>query len=195
MKRGCLIALVTWAACAGVYWYLVHTRFQPPLDWIVPVAAGFIMAMVIGNLRTAFASARTAARAAEQLGERPKDGEVVTVPGHIRASGAPLHAPISGRPAVLYSYEISHDARTSDTSASVKDYGGFAMTPAIIDSPYGPIRLLGFPMLDSFEKERLDTAIARQNATSYIATAQFLDMSGFHPATLYREMKDLLTDD
>src|SRR5439155_17697901 len=113
MKRGCLVALVTWGAAAGAYWYYIHTRFVPPLDWIVPVVAGLLMAIVFGNLRAGVGSAISAVRASQQssfsglTGERPKDGQVLPVVGHIRASGvSPLEGPIRGQPAVLYGYDI-----------------------------------------------------------------------------------------
>src|SRR2546421_258259 len=91
MKKGCLVGLVTWAIAAGAYWYYIHTRFVPPLDWIVPVVAGLLMAIVFGNLPQGLGSATSAVRASPQaafsgvIGGRPKDGEVVTVVGHIRA--------------------------------------------------------------------------------------------------------------
>src|SRR5947209_12973404 len=107
MKRGCFISLLTWGACAYGYWYFTHARLIPPLDWTGPVGAGLVMAMVIGALRNALAAAHNAIRLSQQpsvMGERPRDRAIVSVSGHIRASGSPLRAPISGRPAVLYSY-------------------------------------------------------------------------------------------
>ena len=62
MKRGCFIGFLTWALCAGAYWYFIHARLQPPLDWIVPVVAGFVMAVIVGTLRIAAANAISAAR-------------------------------------------------------------------------------------------------------------------------------------
>src|SRR6267378_8475693 len=109
MKKGCLVALITWAVAAGAYWYYIHTRFVPPLDWVVPVVAGLLMAIVSGNLRAGIGSAMNATRVSQQatfsgvMGERPKDGQVLTVVGHIRASGgSTFEAPISKRPAVMY---------------------------------------------------------------------------------------------
>jgi hypothetical protein len=202
MKKGCFVALVTWAAAAGAYWYYIHTRFFPPLDWVVPVVAGLMMAIVFGNLRAAVDSAINAVRASQQatfsgvMGERPKDGQVLTVVGHIRATGgSTLEAPITKRPAVLYGYDISHQSRNSDGGFhAAKDFAGFALAPSVIDSRMGPIRLLGFPNLEGFPKEEVpDPDVARVN--EYIAATPFQDMSGFNPLALYREIKDLMTDD
>jgi hypothetical protein len=202
MKKGCLVALVTWAAAAGAYWYYIHTRFLPPLDWAVPVVAGLMMAIAFGNLRAGIGSAISAVRASQQatfsgvMGERPKDGQVLTVVGHIRASGgSTLEAPITKRPAILYGYDISHQSRNSDGGFhAAKDFAGFALAPSVIDSRMGPIRLLGFPNLEGFPKEEVpDPDVARVN--EYIAATPFQDMAGFNPLALYREIKDLMTDD
>ncbi len=195
MKRGCLITLLTWGACAFGYWYFTHTRLMPPLDWAGPLVAGLIMALIIGALRNAFAAARDAMRLSGQpglMGEKPRDGDVVSVSGHIRASGSPMHAPISGRPAVLYAYEISHTRQTRNSVETVNDFSGFGLSSAVIDSSYGAIRLLGFPMLDAFKKDSLENAA---NAAKYIEETQFTDLTGFQPGARYREMKELMTDD
>src|SRR5205807_931799 len=113
MKKGCVVGLLTWAVCAGAYWYYIHSRFQPPLDWAVPVVAGLLMATVVGNLRAGLSSAINASRLSQQsafsgsMGEKPKDGQIVTVPGRIRATGSALRTPFSDRSAVLYSYDVS----------------------------------------------------------------------------------------
>src|SRR5262245_52184081 len=108
--KGCVIGLITWVVAGGAYWYFFHQRFGPPLDLVVPAVAGFLMAVVIGNFRVAIDAAANAIRVGQQstfsgvIGEKPRDGQLVTAPGHIRASGSTLHAPVSDRPAVLYSY-------------------------------------------------------------------------------------------
>lgn len=201
VKRGCFVGLVTWAACGAVYWYLLHDRFPPPRDWVIPVVAGFFMAVVIGFLQAALASAMAAIRVSQQAtfsgstGERPNDGATVTVVGRIRATGSPLHAPISGKPAVLYSYQIGRTMRGRQSSSQSKDYSGFGLTPSVIDSPLGAIRLLGFPELEGGDKEEHESEEAIANAASYISSTPFKDMRGFHPGDIYREVKDLMTDD
>ena len=201
MKKGCLVSLLTWAVLAGAYWYFIHMRFLPPLDWVVPVVAGLMMTIALGNLRQGIGSAANAVRASQQatfsgaMGERPKDGQVLTVVGHIRASGGSvLEAPLSKRPAVLYSYDIGHQDRRADGDVySAKDFAGFGLTPSIIDSRLGPIRLLGFPNIEGFAKGAIDNPdIARIN--EYIATTTFQNMEGFNPLTMYREIKELITD-
>ncbi|HYS56393.1 MAG TPA: ankyrin repeat domain-containing protein [Thermoanaerobaculia bacterium] len=200
MKKGCLVGLFTWGVCAGAYWYYIHGRFQPPLDWAVPVVAGLLMAVVIGNLRAALSSAVSASRLSQQstfagsMGEKPKDGEVVTVPGHIRATGSALRAPFSDRPAVLYSYDVSRTWSDAHGVHSTNDFSGFGLTPSVIDSPYGAIRILGFPMLEGFSKEQLDSESNVAKAKEYLATATFQDMR-FNPLAMYREVKDLMSDD
>ena len=200
MKKGCLVGLLTWAACAGAYWYYLHARFVPPLDWIVPVVAGLLMAGVIGNLQAAIGSATSASRLSQQsafsgtMGEKPKDGEVVTVAGHIRATGSPLRAPFSDRAAVLCSYDISRTWSDRNGVHTTNDFSGFWLTPSVIDSRYGAIRILAFPMLEGFAKEHLQSETNVAKAREYLASTTFLDV-GFNPVTMYHEMKDVMTDD
>jgi hypothetical protein len=187
---------------AGAYWYYIHTRFAPPLDWAAPVGAGFLMAIAIGYLRMGIDSAVNATRAGQQstfsgvIGERPKDGAVLTVVGPIRASGgASLETPISRRPAVLYGYDISHPGRNSQgENYPIKDFAGFALTPCVIDSRLGAIKLLGFPQLEGFSKYSINSPDL-EKVREYIATTPFQDMAGFNPLTMFREIKELMTDD
>jgi hypothetical protein len=184
-----------------VYWYLLHDRVPPPQDLVLPLTAGFFMAVAIGSLRTAVSSANAAIRVSRQseltgfTGERPADGATVTIVGRIRAIGSPLQAPISGKPAVLYSYEIGRTAPARGGTAMSRDYSGYALTPSIIDSSFGPIRLMGFPRLDDVEKAEHKTPQALAKVTSYISSTAFKDMRGFNPGAIYREVKDLMTDD
>ncbi|HSP15256.1 MAG TPA: ankyrin repeat domain-containing protein [Thermoanaerobaculia bacterium] len=199
MKRG-LLSLIAWAAFSVAYWYVLHAYFRAPLDWMVPVAAGLLMAVAFGSLLNAIGSAVEALRsgrdsAVSTVIEPPKDGETLTVAGHIRAIGSSLRAPFSGKPAILYSYEVQHFDTRPNGSGVVKDYNGFALTPSAIDSPRGPIRILGFPMLEGFAKELIDSDLARSNAATYVRSTRFSDMGALQIGALYREMKDLMTDD
>jgi len=202
MARGCFLSLLILAACFGGYWWLLHPHVEPPIVWWATGIASFFMWISFGTLQNAITAARDAARVSKEsslggyTGEEFADDATVTVVGHIRAVGSPLTAPLSGKPAVLYSYEIDHTSESSDgESTKVMDFSGFAMTPSAIDSPHGSIRILGFPMLEGFEKRSLDTEDGRRNAAAYIQSATFTDMEGFHPGTVYSQIKEMLTDD
>src|SRR5205823_800324 len=129
MKRGCLVTLIFWAIFSGAYWYFLHSRFRAPLDWLVPLIAGLFMAGVVDNLRNSIASAVDAVRLSSQpsfsgiTGEKPKDGALVSVTGHIRVIGPELRTPFSDRPAALYRYAIDDDA-LGGTDDARKDFTG-----------------------------------------------------------------------
>jgi hypothetical protein len=202
MKRGCSFFLVTWAAFAAVYWYFINHRLPAPANVWVPIGAGFFMAIVIGVIRTAIASADDARRVRRALepggfmGEERKDGETIVAGGTIRPLGEALITPFSHKRAVLYSYEVERPGpQTRNQSGTVKDYSGFALTPSVIDTMRGQVKLLCFPQLEGVEKEVAFGPDAVPNAQAYIRDTQWTPMSGFNPTQIYREVKEMLTDD
>lgn len=201
MTRGLLIALVTWVACAAAYWYFLHTRFPAPYDWIVPAGAGLVMSLAVGAFSAAMTSAGEARRVSAMstssgsIGEAPRDGESFIVVGSLRATGPELRAPFSGRASLLYDYDLQHLSRRARHDTMDTDYSGFAVTPCAIDTPQGSIRLLGFPLLEGFDKGRLKSDEAFRNAAAYLTATQFQDLSGFQPGAILRESKELMTAD
>src|ERR1051325_6254429 len=199
MKRGFLVSLLTWAALSAGFYYYLHGRYTPPGDRWGAIAAGFFTAIGIGALRSGMMAGKDLRRAeAAARGETyaaPQDGETVAVYGTIRALREPLRAPCTNKQAVLYSYEIDHVVRRQNNSESVRDYSGVALTPSVVDSPYGPVRILTYPSLEGFEKDSYDTDEELDNARAYIRATQFQKMSGFAVGTMYREVKDMMTDD
>jgi hypothetical protein len=202
MKKACVIGLLTWAALSAAYWYVLRDRLNPPADIWVSIVAGFLMAIVIGTIRTALASAADARRVRRAMepggfmGDQPKDGETLAVAGTIRPLGEALLAPFSRKRAVLYSYEIeSIRAGARPESQMAKDYSGFALTPSVIDSTRGAVKLLCFPQLEAVEKDVVLAPDATTNAREYIANTQWTSMEGFNPAQIYREVREMLTDD
>src|SRR5438046_219182 len=188
MKRACLVGLVTWAILSAIYWYPIHTHIDPPWNVWVPIIAGFLMSIVVGTIRTAMAAASDAGRVKRAvdpggwMGEQPADGETVAVAGAIRPVGDALIAPFSHKRAVLYSYEIEHlDRALRSESQNVKVYSGFALTPSVIDSIRGAVKLLCFPQLESVDKEVVISPDAVSNANDYIRDTQWTSMEGFNP--------------
>ena len=201
MKRGCWSSLVIWALAAAAYWYRLHDRLDGPAKIWVPVIAGFFMAMVVGMIRAAFTSmgemrrVRRAMEPAGFMGEQPADGESIAVSGHIRPLGMPLTAPFSHKRAVLYNYDVEHPETSSrGNTGPAKDYSGLALTPSVIDTTHGQVKLLCFPQLEGIQKEVVFGDDALQNATEYIRTTQWSSM-GMNPVQMYREVRDMLTDD
>src|SRR5947207_2280454 len=183
MKKACLVGLLTWAAVSAAYWYWLHQHLNPPADVWVAVIAGFFMSVVIGTLRNAIAAAgdaRRVRRAVEPggfMGEEPADGETVAVAGTIRPLGEALLAPFSRRRAVLYSFEVEHEnPAMRDEMRQVKDYSGFALTPSVIDSMRGAVKLLCYPQLEAVPKETITSPDAVTNAQEYIANTQWTAM-------------------
>jgi hypothetical protein len=201
MKRGCFISLVILAACFGSYWYVLHGHIEPPAFWWATGVATFFMWISVSSIQGAIGSARDAMRVSSESsfggygGEQFADDAIVTVVGHIRAEGMSLRAPFSGKPAVLYSYDIDHLSPQPKDHSNVMDYSGFALAPCAIDSPHGSVRIFGFPMLEGFPKVAYDSDEARKNAAAYLEATAQTDMQGFHPGTIFHEIKDLLTDD
>jgi len=202
MKKGCWFALLTWGLAAAAYWYWLRDRFDPPANIWVPIIAGFFMAMVVGMIRTAFSAigdVRRVRRALEPggfMGEQPKDGENIAVAGHIRPLGMPLTAPFSHKQAVLYNYDVEHPGSSSsrNNTGPVKDYSGLALTPSVIDTMRGQVKLLCFPQLEGVQKEVAFGPDALHNAEEYIRKTEWASM-GLNPAQMYREVRELLTDD
>jgi hypothetical protein len=201
MKRGCFISLLILAACFGSYWYVLHGHVEPPVFWWATGVASFFMWISVSSFQGAITSARDASRVSSESsfggygGEQFADDEMATVVGHIRAVGSSLRAPFSGNAAVLYSYDIDHISSGPKDTSNVMDYSGFALAPCAIDSPHGSVRIFGFPMLEGFPKKSYNTEEGRKNAAAYLESTTQKDMQGFHPGTIFHEIKELLTDD
>ncbi|HKO55813.1 MAG TPA: ankyrin repeat domain-containing protein [Thermoanaerobaculia bacterium] len=199
MKRGCLVSLLVWAALSAGFYYYLHGRYTPPADRWGAIAAGFFTGITIGALRTARQSGKDAARVeAASRGDNyaaPQDGETLAAFGTIRALREPPRSPFTNKPAVMYSYEIDHQEHRNNGWETVRDYSGVVLTPCAIDTPYGPVRILTWPALEGFGKARYDTDEELDNARQYLRSTPLTKISGFAVTTMYRQMKDLLTDD
>lgn len=199
MKRGCLVSLLTWAALSAGFYYYFHGRFTPPGDRWGALAAGFFTSLGVGAMWTARQAARDANRAeAAARGESyaaPQDGEALAAYGTIRALGKPLITPFTHKQAVMYSYDIEHMVKRNNDWEQVKDYSGLALTPSAIDTPHGPVRLLSYPELEGFDKATYDTDEELDNARAYVRATRFEKMTGFAVGKIYREVKELMTDD
>jgi hypothetical protein len=144
VKKGCAGVFLVWAACVAAYarvaWNEIH-ELAPSM--IIGVLGGTFAAMLVGAIVGLFrGSGDRGALARAKRGDPPKDGRLEAASGAIRPLGAPLEAPLTGRPCVLYEYTVK------STMGGAAEYAGIAMTPSVIESARGPQRVLGWPSLE-----------------------------------------------
>jgi hypothetical protein len=193
VKKGCLLWLLQLAVLIGLYYVAFRGRFTPPADWIGAIAGGFFMALTIGAFQNAFKARKDRARLERALAGVPfEDGQQVAAIGRIWARGAPLQSPFTRTPCVVCSWDISHESRGSKRNQTVKDFSGFMLTPCVVDTPAGNVRILGFPTLEGFANEALREPGAFANAGSYLESTPFEKVGVLQ---VFSQFKDLITDD
>ena len=167
---GCFASLALFAALAwGVVW-IVERRIDEKGAAVAGgvIAAGFLLIAV-------FAFIEIARRARELLlyrrglsDEEPADGERYAAIGPIEVTGRPLIAPISRKPAVAYSYEISIGNR---------QWTGVALTSSRVQVGMLSVRLLALPTFE-FPKVRHEGREAEKNAAAYCEETEFEEFEG-----------------
>jgi hypothetical protein len=170
MKKGCAGILLVWGACVAFYARLASTRIHetPPI-LIIGILGGTFSAMLLGSIVGLFrGGGDRAALSRLKRREPPKDGRLEAASGPIRPVGAPLVGPLSGRPCVTYEYTIKPQQQ------GAAEYAGIAMTPCVIESARGPMRVLGWPTLEDFPQARSATDRARGEA--YLRSTEFEEL-------------------
>jgi len=166
VKKSCAASLVVWLACMALYGYLAWTR----LDEIFPIAiiailGGTFCAMLVAATIGLFTGSGDGAAVQRALaGEPMVDGRLEAASGPLRPLGEPMQAPFTGRPCVAYEYDVK------PPGGGQSDFAGVALTPCVVDSSRGPVKLLGWALLDAFKKaSRDDVDLAR--GAAYLRTA------------------------
>src|SRR5688500_10879583 len=99
MVRGCLFALLMYAAIAVGYFFWLDTVFEPPESYWGAAVLGFVVFLCVGalmNARTAWKDGSLAFAARSQ--SPPRDGGLFAACGTIEPVDAPLLAPFSNNP-------------------------------------------------------------------------------------------------
>lgn len=198
MKRGCLLWLLQLAALTGLYYLVIRGRLDPPLDWLAALGGGLALMLVIGAFRNVWlAQQNRALLDRAHTGAPFEDGQRIAAVGPIMALGAPIPSPLSGTPCVFYSWEISHlnplqNRRKSTRPQNVNDFSGFALTPCVVQTPTGNVRILGFPVLEGFPEvvQRGDRAFAK--AQDYLSSTPFEEVG---VTNAFSQVKGLLVDE
>jgi hypothetical protein len=185
LAKGCGVALAVWLLLMGAYAYVAWTRIHDPgASVVIGLLGGTAAGMVVSSVTGVFTSRRDRAAIRRAMHAEPmQDGRLEAASGPIRPLGTPLQAPFTAQPCVAYDYDIKRK--------SGSDYAGFAMTPSAIDTLRGPVRVLGWIMLDPFPAAPGDR-IDRNRAVEYLSSAP-LESVGL-PALL-GALGKIITDD
>ena len=198
MIRGCTMAFVLWLALAAGYWYWLDHAFDPPGSIIAGLIVGLIVAGCMGSIMGARIALRDWSLAsASQHGIALADRRIVAVSGTIHPIDKPLIAPFSGEECVLCEYDLGR--RTRDTSKGVtstgSDYIGFLMTPCVIRSQQGDIKLLGFPVLEGYTDWFCDGFTAASNGYQFLKGTEFENRTGLKLVTILSVFDDVWNDE
>jgi hypothetical protein len=168
MKKSCALSAAVWVAFMGVYGWIAWKRSG---ETVAAAAIGFLggtfAAMLFGSawgLVTGGTDRQALKRAV--AGEEPKDGRLEAASGRVRALGFPLEAPFTGRACVAYEYNVKKP------EVERADFAGVALTACVIDTARGPVRILGWSMLDEFPKA-LQEEVDPARGLAYLRRARF----------------------
>jgi hypothetical protein len=201
MKTGCLVSVLCLAASIAAYYVVLAPYTEWPANAIAPAIGGFAAFSFLSGIYNWLRAYRQTRR----LGDQPQvvanlqDGEEVAISGAIRPINAPLQAPLSGTPCVAYDYDIMHRVRRETGNRTVHhddiDIAGLALTPSVIDTPTGSVRLLSFALLEDFPRTAKNDPALRARARDYIASTTFKPMGLTKVFSAFGALKDALTDE
>ena len=151
-RSGCLYPLLGFLLIYAFYIFLFRRLIPDP---VVPFFFGLFTAIgtgaVLVGLLGLFRSRRLqAAIRRDGEGMPKKDGGFEAAGGTIQPIGEAVISPFQGRPCVAYEYDVAATGQDNQTAGS--DAWGWALTPAVIRSDRGELRLLGFPDLERFDE-------------------------------------------
>lgn len=196
MKISCLISLILYAAFVYGYYQWLGQSFEGTELWVASFIVALIAAGGVGALCNSYLAWRDASVLSDAIVDMPRrDGKRTAAAGRLEPLGQPLTAPLSGKPCVLYEYEISREVtRTkqgggSETSKSV-DFAGIGKTECVIQSTSSRLRLMGFPDLEPIADENLQDQADVERARQYVQFTAWEDASGFG---IFHGVKDMFS--
>ncbi len=183
MKKSCGLSAAVWVVFMGIYGWVAwqKTRDAAPAAF-VGFLGGTFAAILFGSamgLATGGSDREALKRAV--AGEAPKDGRLEAASGRVRALGAPLEAPFTGRACVAYEYNVKNP------EVKRSDFAGVALAPCAIDGPRGPVRILGWSMLEEFPKtvqEEMDL----ERGLAYLRHASFEPLGIGNALSFFKEL-------
>lgn len=196
--RGCLLYLAVYlVTSAGYVWALSRV-----LEWPAAVILGLFGALLLGVLASSIygfiSSHRDRARLARAMtAVPPRDGERIAAAGVLVPDGAPVTAPFSGQPAVLYDYEIERESVLRQRGARptmVKDWNGVVLAPCLLRTATGDLRVLAVPDLEHVTKTRHNSPEAFDRAAALVANTPFVDLTLANWRRALASLREVLAD-
>lgn len=198
----CIVSLLGWLAVSYGYYRWFDTVFESPGNVIGSLIAGLATWCCVGGLLNAWKAWGDSARVRRFLaGETPRDGALVAICGPLHGTGEVMLAPFSGEQCVVCEYElVSQEKLEAQASSKNKtkptaDYCGFMMTPSVIQTKLGEVRLLGFPQLDRVTDTWASKLEDAERAYLFLQTQEFENRSGLRIVTVVSLLGELWTDD
>jgi hypothetical protein len=198
--KGCIMMLVLFAALFGGYfWVLRHLEF--PINVILAVFGSIGLLILLSSIKQViFGDGHDSAFKRALKGEPLREGEVEAVWGQITPVGdVLLTSPFTGQECIAYEYDSKRPEVTNDegeSSSQGSSISGYGLTPSVIRSNRGDVRLLGFSMLTDFPEQDLDTfPFVLENANTYVQATQFKQMGVTNIVSALSSMDDMLADD
>jgi hypothetical protein len=204
VKRSCgLIAFLALASIAG-YFLLIRHYARPGSETIplviLALLGGVSLLVFLGSIGTLFQVAKDRSVIRAALAGKPfRNGKRAAAIGRILPAGLSLcTSPFSKKECVAYQYEVTQTVRQRGKqggTSTMELCSGFGLTPAVIRSPQGDIRLLGFPLLDDWKHRSINSPEERQKVAEYIASTKFLKIGLGNIAGAFRQFEELFGDE
>lgn len=199
MLRGCLLALLLYAALVVGYYFWLDTTFEWPGNLFGALGVGFVVLMCLGAL----GNARTACKdwsllSAAERGQAPRDGRLFAAAGQIHPVGQPLVAPFSGEACILCEYDLSRHTRSVDSKSEQNtgsDFAGFLMVPSVIRGKQREVRVLGFPIIEGFSESPCVGYASARRAIDFLTTREFESRTGLKMVTVLGVFGELWSDE
>ena len=198
IMKGCAIMLAVFGVVfAGYYWLLQHIEF--PGNLLLSLFGAIGLLMLVSALKQMIFGDGHGAAFKRALQRAPlQEGETEAVWGPIHPIGVPLIAPFSGESCVAYEYDAKKSEVTDNkgTHGQGSYFSGFALTPSVIRSNRGDVRLLGFSMLTNFpESELRRFGDPLESARQFLNETEFEQMGLTKIGTMLSQMDSVIADD
>jgi hypothetical protein len=185
--KGCVFALAIWILLMAAYAYVALGRIHELVPALaIGLLGGTFAAMLLSSFVGLFTGNRDRAAIRRAMNMEPmQDGRLEAASGPLEALDKPLEAPFTGQACVVYEYDVKRQGQ------GASDYTGYAMAPCAVRTLRGPVRMLGWVMLDQFPASA-DQQIDRARGERYLASAT-LEPLGI--TSILSVFKDLVADD